>query len=133
MEAKLKELKARLSEINDLQSAAGVLAWDQNTYMPPGGAPARGRQIATLQRLAHEKSTDVALGRLLDDLLPYERTLLSSVFGRRTHVRVLPSVVGGSAIKRLCTGTALPGKDAGLEPATRQLFSQLRAYRRPPD
>ncbi len=75
MEAKLKELKARLSEINDLQSAAGVLAWDQNTYMPPGGAPARGRQIATLQRLAHERSTDMALGRLLDDLLPYEESL----------------------------------------------------------
>jgi carboxypeptidase Taq len=36
--------------------------------MPRGGAVARGRQTATLARLAHEKFTDVALGRLLDRL-----------------------------------------------------------------
>jgi carboxypeptidase Taq len=74
MEIKLQELKARLVEIDDLESAAGVLEWDQNTYMPPGGAPARGRQIAALQRLAHERSTDAALGKLLDDLRPYEES-----------------------------------------------------------
>lgn len=75
METKLKELKARLREIDDLESAAGVLVWDQHTYMPPGGALARGRQIATLQRLAHDKSIAPAMGKLLDDLLPYEESL----------------------------------------------------------
>jgi carboxypeptidase Taq len=75
VETKLQELKTRLAEIDDLESAAGVLRWDQNTYMPSGGAPARGRQIATLQRLAHERSTDTALGKLLDDLQPYEERL----------------------------------------------------------
>ncbi|MEE8389467.1 MAG: carboxypeptidase M32, partial [Anaerolineae bacterium] len=75
MQDKIQELEARLIEINDIESAAGVLGWDQNTYMPPGGAPARGRQTATLQRLAHEKSTDAALGKLLDDLRPYEESL----------------------------------------------------------
>src|SRR5262245_64859689 len=38
------------------------------TYMPPGGSVARGRQTAALSRLAHEKFTDVAVGRLLDRL-----------------------------------------------------------------
>ena len=75
MEAKLEQLKARLVEIDDLESAARLLEWDQNTYMPPGGAPARARQIATLQRLAHEKFTDAGLGQLLDDLRPYEEGL----------------------------------------------------------
>ena len=75
MEDKLKELKARLVEINDLESAAALLEWDQSTYMPPGGAAARGRQIGTLQRLAHEKFTDAAIGKLLDDLRPYEEGL----------------------------------------------------------
>jgi len=75
MEAKLEQLKTRLVEINDLQSAAALLSWDQTTYMPPGGAPARGRQMATLRRLAHEKFTDPAIGRLLDDLRPYEEGL----------------------------------------------------------
>jgi carboxypeptidase Taq len=75
MEAKLNELKNRLLEIDDLQAASAVLSWDQTTYMPPGGASARGRQMATLQRLAHEKLTDPAIGKLLDDLRPYEESL----------------------------------------------------------
>ncbi|KAF0163670.1 MAG: carboxypeptidase Taq, partial [Caulobacteraceae bacterium] len=48
-----------------------MLGWDQATFMPPGGAAARARQGATLSRLAHEKATDPALGRLLDALQPY--------------------------------------------------------------
>ena len=75
MENKLQELKARLAEINDLNSAAALLGWDQMTKMPPGGAVARGRQLATLGRLAHEKLVDPAIGRLLDDLRPYEQSL----------------------------------------------------------
>jgi carboxypeptidase Taq len=78
MSPRLEELKARLLEINDLDMAGSVLRWDQATYMPPGGADARGRQLATLGRLAHEKFTDAALGRLLEALelesagLPYD-------------------------------------------------------------
>jgi carboxypeptidase Taq len=69
--AKLAELKRRLMEIGDLSFAGAVLSWDQATYMPPGGAAARGRQTAMLNKLAHEKSVDPALGRLLDALEPY--------------------------------------------------------------
>jgi len=75
MQDKLKELKTRLMEINDLQGAAALLYWDQATYMPPEGAEARGRQIATLERLAHEKFTDAAVGKLLDQLHPHEQGL----------------------------------------------------------
>jgi carboxypeptidase Taq len=64
----LAELKGRLQEIADLNAAGAVLSWDQATYMPGGGASARARQCATLTRLAHEKFTDPALGRLLDRL-----------------------------------------------------------------
>lgn len=75
MDAKLQEFRTRLMEINDLQAAGALLAWDQSTYMPPGGAAARGRQMATLERLAHEKSIDPAMGKLLDDLRPHEQSL----------------------------------------------------------
>ncbi|HJW83938.1 MAG TPA: carboxypeptidase M32, partial [Anaerolineae bacterium] len=75
MEDKLKELKTRLMEINDLNSANALLAWDQTTYMPPGGAVARGRQMATLGRIAHEKFIDPAIGNLLDGLQSYEHSL----------------------------------------------------------
>jgi carboxypeptidase Taq len=62
----LAALKTRLLEIDDLNSAAGLLRWDQTTYMPPGGAPARGRQLATLSRLAHERFVEPETGRWLD-------------------------------------------------------------------
>lgn len=75
MEEKLKELKNRLEEVGDLNLASSVLSWDQATYMPAGGAPARGRQLALLGRLAQEKLIDPAVGRLLDDLRPYEESL----------------------------------------------------------
>ena len=75
MEAKRQELKTRLMEVNDLRSAAALLFWDESTYMPPGGAPARARQLATLGRIAHEKFTDPAIGKLLDELRPYEESL----------------------------------------------------------
>jgi carboxypeptidase Taq len=75
MQPKLEALKSRLLEINDLNAAAALLSWDQATYMPPGGAEARGRQMATLSRLAHEKFTSAEVGRLLDDLQPYAASL----------------------------------------------------------
>jgi carboxypeptidase Taq len=70
LDAILAELKHRLSEICDLNAAKSVLTWDQATYMPNGGAVARSRQAAMLKRLAHERSVDPALGRLIDRLEP---------------------------------------------------------------
>lgn len=74
MEDKLNELKARLQEITDLSHVNALLGWDQSTYMPTGGTDARARQSALLGKLAHEKATDPALGRLLDELAPVADT-----------------------------------------------------------
>ena len=75
MEKKLAELKQRLQEIEDLGGVSALLGWDQATYMPPGGAPARGRQMALLAQMSHERFTEPAVGRLLDDLAPYGESL----------------------------------------------------------
>jgi carboxypeptidase Taq len=69
-DAILADLKRRLAEIYDLGAAGAVLGWDEATYMPTGGALARGRQSALLRRLAHERMVDPALGRALDRLEP---------------------------------------------------------------
>jgi carboxypeptidase Taq len=71
----LQSLKRQLAEIHDLESAASLLYWDQATYMPPAGASARGRQMATLHQIAHTKFVDLSIGQLLDDLRPYEEGL----------------------------------------------------------
>ncbi|WP_041226062.1 carboxypeptidase M32 [Crinalium epipsammum] len=74
-EPKLQELKTRLTEIRDIEAATSVLDWDQATYMPNGGAAARGRQISTLRQIAHEKFTNPTIGQLLEDLRPYAQSL----------------------------------------------------------
>ena len=75
MPKQLDELKNHLLDIFDLQHAGALLNWDEATYMPPGGAAARGRQSALLAKLAQEKAIDPAIGKLLDELRPYEESL----------------------------------------------------------
>ena len=75
MNEKLQELKNRLAVVGDLHSSAALLGWDQQTYMPPKGAPARAEQLATLERLGHEHFTDPAVGKLLDELADYAAKL----------------------------------------------------------
>ena len=88
---KLQELKALLLEVDDIGSAGSVLSWDQTTHMPPGGAPARGRQLATLSKLAHERFTSPAIGRLLDQLadLPDEDDAALVRVTRRDYERAI--------------------------------------------
>jgi carboxypeptidase Taq len=68
MSEKLNQLKELLGEISDINRAASVLGWDQQVNMPPGGGEARGRQLATLGKIAQEKFISDEVGRLLEDL-----------------------------------------------------------------
>jgi carboxypeptidase Taq len=68
MEEKFQELKARLGEIQDLSKAVALLGWDQQTYMPPGGAAARAEQLATLQKTAHDWFVTDEIGELIESL-----------------------------------------------------------------
>jgi carboxypeptidase Taq len=71
MEDKLKQLQTMLAEVSDLNAAAALLGWDQQTYMPSGGAEGRGYQLGTVETLAHLKFTSQEVGKLLDELQPY--------------------------------------------------------------
>ena len=75
MEAKFNDLKTRLAEIHDLNKVSWVLGWDQRVMMPAKGAAVRAEQLATLNKIAHEKFTADDIGRLLDDLRPYAESL----------------------------------------------------------
>jgi len=66
------ELLTKLKEVADIEAAISVLHWDQSTYIPPKGNAARGRQMATLSKLAHEKFSDPSVGKLLDKLASFE-------------------------------------------------------------
>jgi carboxypeptidase Taq len=62
---RLLEQYKRVSNVN---SAAGLLSWDQQVMMPEGGTPARSQQLSTLSSLSHELLTDDEVGDLLDEL-----------------------------------------------------------------
>jgi carboxypeptidase Taq len=75
LKEKLTDLKNLLAEIYDLTYAQAVLGWDQQTYMPAGGANDRGNQLGTLAKLAHLQFTSPEMGRLLDELTPWAASL----------------------------------------------------------
>jgi carboxypeptidase Taq len=75
VEAAYEELRGRLGVVTDLTTAAELLFWDQTVMMPPTGARIRAEQLATIQRLAHEHAVDPEVGRLLEELRPYEESL----------------------------------------------------------
>ena len=59
------ELIRRTREQALLGSCSAVLGWDEQTYMPTGGAALRGDQMALLAGLTHERATDPRIGELL--------------------------------------------------------------------
>ncbi len=59
------QLKKKFIKIADLHAAMSVLRWDQQVYMPQGGAEYRAGQLATLSGMAHELSVDDDIGELL--------------------------------------------------------------------
>ncbi len=75
---KFDELSRKLREIRNLQKAASVLTWDQETKMPAGGSRARAEQLSTLSHLTHTMFTADAIDELLSSAreeiqdLPYE-------------------------------------------------------------
>jgi carboxypeptidase Taq len=62
----LAALKERIGTVNDLLTSVNLLVWDSRTMMPAGGAAARGRQIATLTRLARDLICDDDMQRRLE-------------------------------------------------------------------
>lgn len=105
--ATLDALTTRLLEIQRINSAASLLSWDQETYMPAGGGEARAEQIAVLQGIAHQKLVSPEIEKLLAQWidpgsgLPFEqpgdawdepsRSLLREVWRDFSRAQKLPS------------------------------------------
>ncbi|GAB4526816.1 MAG: carboxypeptidase M32 [Anaerolineae bacterium] len=67
MGEKYQAFLERTSTINHLSAAAGLLGWDQQVMMPPGGTPARAAQMAALSTIIHEMTISEETQRLLED------------------------------------------------------------------
>ncbi len=67
-ESDFEELLKIVRTVCDLRSAASLLEWDQETYMPTDAAKARSQQVATLYSTSHEIFIRDRTGELLDRL-----------------------------------------------------------------
>src|SRR3984885_15003247 len=65
MSSQMQALKTRLGTIADLDGAAELASWDQQTKKPPNGSQARADVLGTLASLRHEAFTDDQTARLL--------------------------------------------------------------------
>lgn len=65
---KVDELVGYSETLRDLSSISGLLAWDQETYLPHKGGLARAHQLETLSGIIHSKATSKKLGTLLHSL-----------------------------------------------------------------
>jgi carboxypeptidase Taq len=83
-------LKDRFARMATLREAQSVLHWDASAMMPPGGAAARGEQLATLAGLAHDMLTaavvaeDLAAAEAATEWDAANLTLM-----RRAHARAI--------------------------------------------
>jgi carboxypeptidase Taq len=127
-----ERLRALLAEIHDLHRTMWLMAWDQETMMPPGGAEARAEQRATVGRLAHERIASPELGALLDELRPLEETLDYDSFeaalvrvARRDHEKAARVPV---ELQEELTRAGSLGFAAWLEARRRRDFEVLRPH-----
>jgi carboxypeptidase Taq len=60
------KLLDRLKEITHLGRAGAVLGWDQQCYMPPGGAEERSEEFAVIGKFTHELFTASETQKLLE-------------------------------------------------------------------
>ena len=62
------QLQERLTELDALTQAMGILEWDHQTHMPPGGAAGRGRQMGALAAIRHRRLSAPEVGEWLEAL-----------------------------------------------------------------
>jgi carboxypeptidase Taq len=85
MNAEYRELLEKVRELSTLEQAAGLLAWDEQTYMPPGGSADRARQKAALSGVIHERLISKDMGRLIRALKKQKLSADGAVILRETE------------------------------------------------
>ena len=81
--AELGELRTRLAELADLHGIGAVLAGDQNTYMPPGGADEEGARLIALNMALNGTPREETEAYLADNFdLEDPQALLDDVYAR---------------------------------------------------
>lgn len=112
---KIAELVSISETLRDLSSISGLLAWDQETYLPHKGGLARAHQLETLSEIIHTTSTSTKLRNLLERLTEdiqrtpllfsdHDKTLVSYMQRDYTLAKKLPGSLVAAISKQSSIG-----------------------------
>ena len=115
------ELVALQRDVALLGASRALLAWDQETFMPPGGGDLRADQLALLARLQHERATAPRVGELLaacagDDAVAHDPDRSANLRGWQRDFDRATKLPG-----------ALVAELAAVESRAQQAWAQARA------
>ncbi len=123
-------LEERFRRIGDIEGALSILNWDTAVMMPKLAAPARGEQLATLKRLAHDLLTHAETGDHLAgaddeaDLDPWQQANLREMRRKYRHAHALePALV--EALTRATTACEMTWREARAQADFAMLAPQL--------
>lgn len=122
-------LSTRFARIATVNEAIAMLNWDASVMMPPGGAAARGEQLAVLAGLSHELATapaladDLAEAEAAPPIEPWQATNLALMRHRQTQAAALPPalVEAQSRANSAC-------ESVWREARTKSDFASVRPY-----
>lgn len=93
-----QKLEARFGTIADIEQASSILNWDRAVIMPDAASEERGRQLATLAGIAHEKMTAADMAQELaavdeSALDPWQKANLREMRRAYAHASALPEAL----------------------------------------
>jgi carboxypeptidase Taq len=122
MQEQFGKLKELVAEVADINHSLGLLGWDQQVFMPSGGAEERGYMMGTLGKIAHEKFTSDEMGKLLDDLKKH----LPELDPDSNEYRVI-SVTARDYEKSTCVPSEFIAEQAQVISLAQQAWMEARA------
>ena len=124
-------LEDRFRRLSAIDGALAVLDWDTAVIMPRGGSAARGEQMATLRRLAHDMLTapatadDLAAAGELRDLGPWQQANLREMARRHRQAAAIdPALV--EALARATNACEMDWRQARQDADFPHLLPTLR-------
>mmetsp|Transcript_14393 Transcript_14393/g.24611 ORF Transcript_14393/g.24611 Transcript_14393/m.24611 type:complete len:588 (-) Transcript_14393:118-1881(-) len=129
-----KDLLEKLRTITHLNNAATVLRYDQQVFMPPTAAASRGKQMAVLASIAHERATSPEIGELIEKAI-VDLGELSATCGEGGEVKENEDLKTAKRIlelekkqfdKNTCIPSELAAKKASLEASANAAWVKAR-------
>jgi len=124
------DLLERLREITHLNHASAVLNYDRQVFMPQSDKPqsSRGKQLAVLATIAHQKSTDPIIGKLIEEATADLNELLKTSADDEallTAKRIL-ELEKDTYAKSTCIPNELAARKASLEASANHEWVKAR-------